>query len=127
VTHGNEMTPAASSSAREPRDIVAAAAGEQLAPTALVDVAKTISGGTMFHRHHLTLLAASVAAVLSACASSKPITSVGSLSYPAAQSRSAGPAGERFTAGSPAARPVAPSATPAERSTNDPMLRLDIP
>ena len=78
----------------------------------------------MFRRNHLTLIAATLAAALAACATSKPVTSVGALAYPA-QSQSAGTASERFAV-QPTARPVAPS-NAAEPSTNDPMFRLDMP
>jgi hypothetical protein len=77
----------------------------------------------MFRRNHLTLLAATLAAALAACATSTPMTSVGAPSYPAAQGHAGGQASDRLAAGTPRAQPSAPAVS----STNDPMHRLDMP
>lgn len=77
----------------------------------------------MFHRNHLMLLAVTFAAALAACATSKPMTSVGALSYPGPQGHAAAPVSEQFAAGAAPAQPAAPAVS----STNDPMHRLDMP
>ena len=81
----------------------------------------------MSRRNHLMLVAATLVAALAACASPKPITSVGALSYPGPQGQSAGPASDRFAGGSTPTSSVAQPSAPVEGSTNDPMFRLDMP
>jgi hypothetical protein len=75
----------------------------------------------------MILVAAALTATLAGCLSAKPTTSVGALSYQVQQDHTAGTANERIAADPARAQAIAPSQASAEPSTNDPILRLDMP